>query len=51
MNSDSTNTNNKDDSNSGSNQTKPPSYKMIRAIGEGTSGKAYLVENSSDKVL
>jgi hypothetical protein len=33
------------------NQNKQPSYKMIRVIGEGTSGKACLVENLTEKVI
>jgi len=33
------------------NQSKQPSYKMIRVIGEGTSGKACLVENLTEKVI
>ena len=51
MNSDSHSTNQTEASNSSESQNKPQSYKMIRIIGEGTSGKAYLVENNTEKVL
>jgi len=48
--SDSHNTNPTETSTSSESQQKPNSYKMIRVIGEGTSGKAYLVENNTEKV-
>jgi hypothetical protein len=48
--SESHNTNQSENNNSTNQQNKPQSYKMIRIIGEGTSGRAYLVENNSDKV-
>jgi hypothetical protein len=48
--SDSHNTNQTENSNPENTQNKPQSYKMIRIIGEGTSGRAYLVENNADKV-
>jgi hypothetical protein len=48
--SDSHSTNQTETSTSSESQQKPNSYKMIRVIGEGTSGKAYLVENNTEKV-
>lgn len=48
--SDSHKTNQTETNNTNNQQNKPQSYKMIRIIGEGTSGRAYLVENNSDKV-
>jgi hypothetical protein len=32
-------------------QTKPQTYRVIRLIGEGAYGKAYLVECNADKVM
>jgi hypothetical protein len=56
QNSHSSNNSNKDsnkDSSKDSNnsaQNKPQTYKMIKLLGEGAYGKAYLVECISDKV-
>jgi hypothetical protein len=52
QNSQSSNNSGKDaskDSNSSA-QNKPQTYKMIKLLGEGAYGKAYLVECISDKV-
>ncbi len=35
---------------SNSNQNKPQTYKVIKLIGEGAFGRAYLVECNSDRV-
>jgi hypothetical protein len=35
---------------SSSNQNKPQTYKVIKLIGEGAFGRAYLVECNSDRV-
>jgi hypothetical protein len=37
-------------SGSSSNQNKPQTYKVIKLIGEGAFGRAYLVECNSDRV-
>jgi hypothetical protein len=51
MMNESVSTNFTENNSSNNNQNKQPSYKMIRVIGEGTSGKACLVENLTEKVL
>ncbi len=38
-------------SNNNNNQSKPKTYKMIKLIGEGAFGKAYLVECIADRVI
>ena len=44
------NSNNSNGSNN-SNQNKPHTYKVVKLIGEGSFGKAYLVECNTDKVI
>jgi hypothetical protein len=38
-------------SSNSSKETKPQTYRVIKMIGEGSFGKAYLVECNSDKVI
>lgn len=41
---------NSQESNSSNSQSKPQTYRVIRLIGEGSFGKAYLVECNADRV-